>query len=732
MSSSGRSGRRTWVAATLVAGVCAGAALADNTERVSVSSSEVQDNSGFSNATYVTPNGRFVVFYSTADGLVSGDTNGYGDVFVRDLQLGTTTRVSRPDFAVTNTNTAQANSSCFLGRTGVRYCSDDARFVVFVSAANNLVTGDTNGDQPPYHINGDDIFVRDRDLDGNGVFDEADAVGNRKTKTVRVSVTSGESQYTEYFVGVDTYGGSVSNPSISADGRYVAFECSADILSNESGTSGNNIYWRDRDNDGNGVYDESGSTGGGVDRAITRLVSKIRSGTSGLSDGFCSDPAISGNGLYVAFASASQKLDYDTVFDSDSNSVTDVYIRKMSDANTNKSQRVSLDSNEVQNSSGGSSSPSVSYTGRYVAFTSGSSQLLPVGEDTNGTTDVFVRDRGNPSGGEFILSFGSTSRVSLGTFFGLFSSNYNVELTQASNEPFISSDGRYVSFKTADAGVICNWIFGCSDSGTFNDVYYRDRVNNTAKIVSLTASDANGNGDSSFGSLSDDAAVGAFQSTATNMTGVDANGASSDVYARTVSLAVNYWRSVRTHSGTDLSIYLNATASGNGVSGPKTETRIGGIRRIELDLNGPAVLVNPGAVQVLGRTTTAGVMGGSVDYSGVATVGMVDERTMAISFNAGALPNESCYYINIAGALENSAGPLTGDIDVRVRSLYGDATSDGAVNLGDSLRVKGNIGNTAASDPSQDVNVNGGNISLGDALAVKSQVSSPPKQALCP
>ncbi len=700
------------------------AAAADTTVRASVSSGGVQGNLA-STATYVTPNGRHVVFISGSNNLVASDTNNATDVFVRDLVTGTTSRVSIPDPGTGNT---QANAACVLGRSGVRYCSDDARYVVFMSTANNLVNNDTNGD-PPFHIDGKDIFVRDRDLDNDGIYDEA-GVGN--TKTVRVSVTTNESQYIEFTIGLDTYGGGVSNPSISANGRYVAFECEADNLGSENGTIGSNVYWRDRDNDGNGIFDESGSTGGGVDRAITRLVSKV-SGAGG-SDGFSEDPAISGDGLHVAFVTASQILDYDTVFDLDTNGDADVYSRKMSDLNTNKSQRISLRSDEAQTNGAGHSFPSISFDGRYVAFTTSNSQLLPVGQDTNNTTDVYVRDRGNASGGNYILSFGSTYRVSLGVSFLIGGSNLFRELSTPSTEPFISSSGRYVLFKNNASDVICS-LFGCFNTGGFDHVFLRDTLAGSegTEVVSLTSGGSAANGSCSFAATSDDTSVVSFQSVGTNLVLPDNNAALSDVYALKSELTAFSWRSVRTHNGpAPLAISLNAAASGNGSSGPGTESRQGGIQRIEVDFSTDATLINPSAVSVIGRTTVGGVMGAPVNYSGLATVSMVDSDTLALTFAPGALPDETCYAIDLTGVVANGVGLLAGDPNVNVRSLYADTTSNGTVNLTDVIRVKLVNGQPAGSYPQTDVNLSGGNITNADMLATKARVTSPAHQVICP
>jgi Tol biopolymer transport system component len=90
----------------------------------------------------ISADGRFVAFSSFADNLVAGDTNGTYDVFVKDLQTGTITRVST-DSAGTQGNSASLNPPI----------SADGRFVAFDSEASNLVADDTNGHR--------DVFVKD-------------------------------------------------------------------------------------------------------------------------------------------------------------------------------------------------------------------------------------------------------------------------------------------------------------------------------------------------------------------------------------------------------------------------------------------------------------------------------------------------------------------------------------------------------------------------------------------
>jgi len=156
------------------------------TTRVSVASAGTQAD-GTSDRPVISSDGRYVVFRSIAANLVSGDTNGTWDVFVHDRQTGQTTRVN-----VASDGTQGDEDAGYYGTS----ISADGRYVAFESRSSRLVTGDTNG----WH----DIFVHDR----------------QKGQTVRVSVDSG-----------GTEGNSNSmTPSLSADGRYVAFSSEANHL----------------------------------------------------------------------------------------------------------------------------------------------------------------------------------------------------------------------------------------------------------------------------------------------------------------------------------------------------------------------------------------------------------------------------------------------------------------------------------------------------------------------
>jgi Tol biopolymer transport system component len=230
-------------------------ALAQTT-RVSVSSTgaEIDPASQLWNLSRISADGRYVAFASDATALVPGKTNGVMDIFVHDRLTGVTTRVS-----LTQSGTEANGDSTNLAISG------NGRFVVFESEADNLVPGDTNG-QP-------DIFVHDRDFDGNGVFDEPGGVW-----TERVSVATGGAQAND----------ESQDPSISEDGRFVAFQSLATNLVADDTNGARDVFVRDR---------QTGQT--------VRVTAWDGSEPNGAS---VFTPQLSGDGCYLAFTSRATNL----------------------------------------------------------------------------------------------------------------------------------------------------------------------------------------------------------------------------------------------------------------------------------------------------------------------------------------------------------------------------------------------------------------------------------------
>jgi Tol biopolymer transport system component len=294
------------------------------TERVSVGPAGVEGN-GASTVCGISADGRYVAFESFASNLVAGDTNLTWDIFVRDRTSGTTERVSL------GAGGAEGN-----GASGHPAISADGRYVAFHSAATNLVAGDTNLMS--------DVFLRDRQLG----------------TTERVSVGTGGAQ------------GNLASlwASVSADGRYVAFQSAASNL--VSGDT--NLVWdsfvRDRQS---GITERVSVATGGAEG----------NGASGDASYSPDGPWISADGRYVTFTSFATNL-----VPGDTNLMADAFVRDRQAATTS---RVSVSTSGAQASSS-STDASISADGRYVAFESSASNLAA--SDTNGTDDAFVRDRG--------------------------------------------------------------------------------------------------------------------------------------------------------------------------------------------------------------------------------------------------------------------------------------------------------------------------------------------------
>ena len=296
------------------------------TTRVSVSSSGAEAN-GDSFAPALSSDGRYVAFSSAATNLVDGDTNDANDIFIRDRQANTTTRVS------VGFDGSQAN-----GGSDQPSLSGDGRLVAFTSTASNIVNGDAN--------NLRDAFVYDR----------------QAGTAVNVSVDSN---------GVQGDLESAS-PVLSADGKFVAYQSFADNLIPDDQNEGGDIFVRD------------------LQANTTERVSEYTGHYE--AEGDSQRPSISADGRYVAFDSD----DWDLVW-GDTNDSFDVFVN---DRATTVTTRVSVDDSGTQSNSD-SFRPSISADGRYVAFYSEASNLVP--GDTNGATDVFVYDRRS----------GATKRVSV-------------------------------------------------------------------------------------------------------------------------------------------------------------------------------------------------------------------------------------------------------------------------------------------------------------------------------
>jgi hypothetical protein len=377
-----------------------------STERISVSSAGVAGNFDSYYGVDVSSDGRLVVFTSGATNLVTGDTNGKWDVFVRDRQAGTTSRVS-----ISSTG-AQASGHSWLPRI-----SDNGQIVVYTSEAPNLVEGDTN--------NKWDIFAYDM-LTG---------------KTERVSVSSAETQG-------NGESGFNKTPAVSSDGRYVAFSSeSTNLVPNDTNT------FCDMDMDY--IFDDNCTDVFVRDRVdgVTERVSVNGSGQEG--NNYSMVPAISASGRYVAFFSWASNLvpdDTNTCQSMyyDPGPCPDVFVR---DRQAGTIERANVSSSGAQSTLDPQSvnwlPPAISGDGRYVAFGSADITLAPGFRSHD--PQILIHDR----------TTGETSLVPVNTRGETADGQSNVPAD-------LSATGRYVSFSSRAQNL-------GSDGNSSDDIFVRDR-----------------------------------------------------------------------------------------------------------------------------------------------------------------------------------------------------------------------------------------------------------------
>lgn len=432
------------------------------TRRVSVAYNTTNgDANGESSRALVSGNGRYVVYHSEADNLVPNDTqHRLADVFRTDMG------VSPPRSEMVSVNylgKAPNNDSSFPA------VSNDGRYVAFMSDASDIVQNDSGDD------NGD-VFRRDM---VTGV-------------TARVSITAS---------GRDP-GGLSTRPSISDDGRWVAFNSTAPLVPNDPG--GMDVYLRDMskspgtagwmtrvtagasgaaDDDslrailsGDGAFvtfvsDDNlvaNDTNGARDvyrweRATGDIVRASVTSTGGNINRGGTRPWINGDGRYVTFQTSG------TATPGDTNGVDDVFRADFGTslhATPPRIERVSV-TPSGGDAAGASTRIQINYDGRYVVFASNSHQLTT--GDRNQTRDVFRRDMVlgstirvsvNPSGGDSTCS----SAASAGTLTAF----ARPGAPRLSTRPDVSNDGMHVIFVSGSCNLVPN------DNNGFDDIFIRD------------------------------------------------------------------------------------------------------------------------------------------------------------------------------------------------------------------------------------------------------------------
>lgn len=414
--------------------------------------------------TAISGDGRYVAYTSTAVNLVPGDVNNLSDVFVYD-------RVTRRHEIVSVSSSGQRAVQCGSANPSM---SADGRYVAFSSCAPNLVQGDTNV--------ASDVFVHDR--------------ATRRTERVSLSAAGRQT-----LLPADSHGSGA--PSISPDGRYVAFTSAASDLVPGDTNGYQEVFLKDR------------ATG-----AIQRVAVSSTGEQGNHSSGGAS---VSAGGRFVAFGSYSSNL-----VANDTNAAHDVFVR---DVLGRKTERISLRSGGIQGNTSGASGVAaaggraISADGRYVMFSSNANSLVP--SDSNGAFDIFLWDRQTRRAQR--ISVGSPGHQGDGS----------------SNLGSLSLDGRYVAFGSAannlvpgDTGTAATDTITVGPQPGDGDVFLYDTKFMTTEMLSVApdGTEAKGHCTSAGGLLAADSAESfgaavstdgqyvAFQSCATNLVPGDTNG----------------------------------------------------------------------------------------------------------------------------------------------------------------------------------------------------------------
>ena len=400
------------------------------TSRVSVTPAATEFQTGDIADVAVSADGSLISWLTDSSEFVALDDNGHYDVVTRDLGAGTNSLDSRagleaPIESVVNGDTTWG---CFFGC--LRQLSEDGQIAVFTSEAGTLVPGDSLGSS---------VFAFDR-------------VEGMVTKPP------------------GAFGAPAFEPTVSADGRFVAY------VSNDFGLAGRSFPFL------NDIF---------VFDLQTEEVEVVSVNSAGeLANNHSSSPVVSSDGRYVAFRSFADNLVAD-----DLNGRSDIFIR---DRVAGETTRISV-STLGGESNGESYGPSISHDGRFVAFTSLAANLDP-DDLTLGGLDIFVRDR----------LLGTTEVASLNDSGG-----------QASGdvlEVSISADGRFLAYSSGASNIVAGDMNGASD------VFVLDRQTGIPERISVSALGLEGNG-SSFGpSISSNGRFVAFQTDATNLVPGDLNG----------------------------------------------------------------------------------------------------------------------------------------------------------------------------------------------------------------
>jgi hypothetical protein len=419
---------------------------------ISVQGADVASGNARSEDPVVSANGRFVAFESFAFNLAPVGPNGRGNIFYRDLQTGITTLVSVNVSGTGGGNGDSANPAI----------SADGRYVAFESRATNLLAVDTN--------NNLDVFVRDMQT---GI-------------TTLVSINS---------AGTGSGNQDSFNPTISANGRVVAFQSFASNLSAIDTNNQPDVFARDlQTGTMHLVSCNLGCTASGNNASFVTNVPKDKAPRANISN----------DGRVIVFESRATNL---VTIPMAPNGFTEAFARDLQTGTTTL-----LSVNMQGTMSVGGQVPVISGDGRFAVFQSPAPDITA--NDSGGGLDLFRRDL--QTGTTAMVSVTVTNTGSLGPLNnGYF--------------PVISTDGRYITFQSNAKGYVAN------DLNDRYDAFRRDMQTNTTVLISGTTGGGTGAQNDALGAvMSSDGRYVAFIGFGDNFVSTTDTNHVSDVYLRDV------------------------------------------------------------------------------------------------------------------------------------------------------------------------------------------------------
>lgn len=441
---------------------------------------------GVSRGSTLTPDGRYVAFTSAASNLVALDTNGLPDVFVRDWQNGITTLAS--------VGALPASADNLIGSESPEL-SDEGRYVVFYSTATNLVAGVTNSGE---------IYIRD----------------------LVAGTTTWASAGAHEFLGATTVS---FNHALSTNGNFVAYEACTnppfasgvyqgivlrfsqasgltDIVSTNAYAPAANLEdFHDLSLTPDGRFIAFiANTNAGFNTAV--FLWDAQSGFSSLVSGdltgavptntVCDWPAVDPAGRFVTFLSNAPGLV--------TNALTDDFHLYRKDMQAGAMTLIDADTNGAGVGVGSAAAPQMSDDGTLVAFEAPDASL--VAGDRNHAFDVFVR---NVVAGTNELISPRDPAFPSATPNGL-----------SSLAAFCSStNGRWVVFASEADNLVP------ADTNGFRDIFVRDQLGGSNLLMSASTNGVPGDGISSEPAISADGRSVVFTSAADNLVAGDTNDA---------------------------------------------------------------------------------------------------------------------------------------------------------------------------------------------------------------